>query len=386
MKRRFTYLLLSLRGFLKLIPAFILTALIVFVAATVVLKSVIKDESLARVGICGEIEGVYLNIATSFLEDTKSIEIVSFDSEEEALSELKQHKISGFVSVPVGFMEEALSGNNIPLSYTVLKSPASLAQTMTREVVTALSPVVYNSQNAVFGMRKYLRDIKQTAILEDETNKLTMEYIFNLIRRQNLFEKNVTGVSEGTDMREYYTGAMWVLFVLICGTVALPKVVRRDSSLTSLLYSRGMGIVSQVLCEWIAYSLSVCITSTAIGYVMLGSASKAFSTIPAALLITAMQFLIFELSSSVISGTILHFFTVIITAYLSGLFYPSLFFPEAIQRIGAVIPSGQAFTYAKQIMSDTLSTSSIIALTVTIVILITATAVKRYAGMRGHGI
>ena len=66
MKRCFVYFFLSLRSYLKLIPAFILTALLVLLATVAVLRSVIKEDTLAKVGICGEVEGIYLNIATSF--------------------------------------------------------------------------------------------------------------------------------------------------------------------------------------------------------------------------------------------------------------------------------------------------------------------------------
>ena len=67
---------------------------------------------------------------------------------------------------------------------------------------------------------------------------------------------------------------------------------------------------------------------------------------PAAAVIAALHFLLFELISDMISGILLQFLTAVILSYLSGCLYPITFFPESIQKLAPWLPSGACLSYA----------------------------------------
>ena len=382
MRRRFVYFYLCVKKTLRLVPLFILTALLIMAVTVFALKNVGEDRSVIKIGICGDIDGMYLNIASAFLKNSGEVEIVAFDSEEQAMSSLKKGDIQGFATVPKGFIDMAMSGNNIPLTFTTVSSPAKLSQAITQEIISILSPVVYNSQNAVFGMRRYLSDIGQYRLANAETDKMMAEYILTLIQRDKLFDVTVVGISDGVGIRDYYKGALWVLFVVLCGVIAQPRM-KHDSCLSALLVFGRLGVISQVLCEWTAYTLTVCIASVLSCIAIFGNISAVLGILPAMILLTAMQFLIFELSPSIISGSVLHFFIAVITSYISGLFYPSYFFPHALQEIGKILPVGQAFKLVKQTLSDTVTVDTVAVAVIISVILIALAMVKRRIEMRG---
>ena len=386
MKKRFVYFLLSLRSSLRLIPAFILAGIVVAAAAYAVISGATEEKEIAKIGICGDVNNLYFNLATGLLRESDTAEIVLFHSEDEAMKALKNREIQGFASVPDSFMEDAHHGKNQTIIYTVLKSPAELSHTLTREVIEAVSPLVYNTQNAVFGMSRYLHDVGRGGIASNEIDKMSLEYVMTLLKRDRLFDVEVVGVSDGVDLMGYYKSSAFVLLVLICGTVALPKKIRRSSSLPALLSTKGVGVIWQVVSEWTAFSLTVSVVTSLFGGVLFGSVGAGIRLIPAVLMLTSVQYLIFELSTSTVAGTLMQFFAVMIASYVSGLFYPSFFFPEKLRAMGEILPTGLSFGFAKQVLSGSLSADTLATVTAVAIAFVLLTAAVRHIRMRGEGI
>ena len=99
--------------------------------------------------------------------------------------------------------------------------------------------------------------------------------------------------------------------------------------------------------------------------------------LPAVLAITALQFLLYELSDSVVSGVLLQFITAIGLAYVSGCLYPISFFPESIRAISAITPSGIARGYLSSLISGDGSTAQLISLVCYALILLAITVLVR---------
>ena len=74
------------------------------------------------------------------------------------------------------------------------------------------------------------------------------------------------------------------------------------------------------------------------------------SVLPVLIMIGAMQFLMYELTSEFVSGVLLQFVVGIALAYLSGCLYPISFFPDSIQLLADILPTGMALRYMNQIM------------------------------------
>ena len=67
--------------------------------------------------------------------------------------------------------------------------------------------------------------------------------------------------------------------------------------------------------------------------------------LPVTLMLSAMQFLLYELVKGVVSSLICQFICSISMAYLAGVFYPSNFFPETMRILGQLLPVGTAMRY-----------------------------------------
>lgn len=394
MKKKIVYLLLSLKKSLRLLPSMLAAALVLTVAVTVIAVNMKNSdtEELASIGAVGDTTNAYVGIAATLITESDSFNVTVFDSEEEAMEALCNHEIQGFVTVPEGFVDAAMVGQNIPLYYTVLKTPAGLSHTLTREIAETLSPVVNSSQNAVYGMRKYLRDTGNTALLNSESDKMSVSFVFDILERDRLFDVRTVGVSHSLSTAGYYVAAISVLFVLICGVIASPHMIRRDSSLSRLLSSRGVGIISQTLCEWLSFFLVIylmLLLFAAVQGLMLGKTEigvlkgvgeallYAARLLPVAAVISAMQFCIYEFCSTAVSGMMTQFFAAIILSYVSGLFYPEYFFPDSLQAVARALPVGAAFAYSREALSGEIGTVTLLSVLLISLLLLALSAIIR---------
>ena len=96
------------------------------------------------------------------------------------------------------------------------------------------------------------------------------------------------------------------------------------------------------------------------------------------IMIGAMQFFMYELTSGFVSGVLLQFLSAIVLGYLSGCLYPIGFFPHNIQRLANVLPTGIALQYLNHIMlGETFIAERIELLLYSIVFLVLAILVRR---------
>ena len=77
-------------------------------------------------------------------------------------------------------------------------------------------------------------------------------------------------------------------------------------------------------------------------------------------MITLMHTLFYELSDNTVSSVLILFIISVGLSYISGLFYPIGFFPEAIQKISAYLPTGAGFGYLRNTLTGTLSVKDIL--------------------------
>ena len=64
--------------------------------------------------------------------------------------------------------------------------------------------------------------------------------------------------------------------------------------------------------------------------------------IPVIVMLSAFNLMLFEISKNVVSGVLLHFFSTLLLCYISGCLYPIYAFPEIIQKLDYILPTGIA--------------------------------------------
>ena len=177
------YFKISLKRISKALPSLVCITLVILISGITLLFSCLsKDKVVTAIGIVGNTEETYIDFALTLLEENESFEIIPF-SKEEANTILKAQKIQGYAEIPQNFVDAAMKGENIPFTYTVLKKPSSLYHVITKETVSMISVLLNESQNAVYGMRRFLRDTSQKALLDEKSEEMSFKYVANILQK-----------------------------------------------------------------------------------------------------------------------------------------------------------------------------------------------------------
>jgi len=94
----------------------------------------------------------------------------------------------------------------------------------------------------------------------------------------------------------------------------------------------------------------------------------------------------YELVTNLISGILLQFFASVILCFISGCMYPISFFPQAVQKMSAFLPTGMARQQIAHCILNTHDTKNTAALCVFgCVFLVCSILIRRVkiAGVRG---
>ena len=305
-----------------------------------------KEEDVRAIGLVGNTEDSYVRMAAALLSEAEGLDAVFLD-EDEAKEMLLDEKLQGYAVIPDDFISSAMKGKNVPFSYYLLKKPSALSHMLTGEIVSSVSVLLTESQRAVYGMRQLLRDEGLRDRLSEETEGLSFRLVSVILERDKLFEESETGDLNSLSTLEGFTVSGMLIFALTLGICLAPYLVKRDLSLSRLLSSMGISPAVQVLLEWCAFALFILIFTSAV-MLLLSLFFPVFElsllprTIPALLLLSALQFFVYEISTSVVAGILLQFFSSFTLAYLSGYFYPSYLFPDSVTNIAKYLPTAVA--------------------------------------------
>ena len=345
-----TYFTLSLK---RLLPS-LLAILFISLALVLIILSVLSfsdTKETKKIAIVSYTDDFYVDIASEILSETEQFETVRL-SESEARESLISGEIQGYAVVPENFISSAMKGKNVPFSYYLLKKPSALSHVLTGEIVESVSVLLTESQRAVSGMRQYLKDSSQKGKLTSETEKMSFSIVSKILNREAFFDTETLSEGESLSTIEYYFISVVLVFYLILGTSLSGYMIKENLSLSRLLSSRGLSVTGQIICEWTAFLIITSVFPLVLSIIaglFLGVQNTLLLFLPLAILST-FQFFVYELSGSVVAGTLAQFFSSLLFAYVSGYFYPSYFFPEGLRKIASFLPTGKAFSISESLI------------------------------------
>lgn len=367
-------LLAQLKRIRKVFPfVFCMTILLtagILLLALAMQKSDALSERKAKINIAlvGNAEDTYLGFGFSAIQKLDpsryTIDFLNME-EKEAQDKLERGEINAYVVIPDGFIESVNNGENKPLTYAVDGSASNMGTILMNELIGIISDLFTNSQNVIYGIRQLIAERNMWDIFGEATDTLFLHLMNLFLNRMDLFLTDCLGASNGLSFLSYYFTAFFILFMLFWGITCSSLFVKRDCSLPCLLKARGQNAVSQILAEYIAY-LTLMMTNLLLLILPLGLVFHLFGIkpteweagimtelflfvvklLPAAAVIAALHFFLYELISDMISGILLQFLTAVSLSYLSGCLYPITFFPESIQKLAPWLPSGVCLSYA----------------------------------------
>ena len=389
MRRGYFYFCMQLKRVFKILPIQLFLNFLVCTCVGALVVFFIQDGLLSsgtkkyQIGIVGDMTDSYLGFGISTLQavdDARFVIELTGMSEEEARKAFRKGELYAFVRIPDGLVESIESGaNDRPVTYVAAEGQKGIGSIVMNEIVDVVSNIVTRSQSGIYGMQNILRDYGRTDNLWEATEQLNFRYLDIVLGRRKFCDVEILGMANGLSTEGYFFCSILIFFLLLSGINNSPLFSQKSGDLAGFLKARGVGAAGQVAGEYLAY---VCLMLACILEIFLVLAvvmgSGAFQIaeweglgaepllgfllrfLPVAFMLAAMQFLIYELVSGIVSSLLLQFICSISMGYLSGFFYPANFFPQTLQKIGRLLPTGAALRYTDSCMVGEISLSSML--------------------------
>lgn len=369
------YFRVQIKRICRLLPAqqlgTLLLVLCLGVGAWLLMKNGDYGESRTRfeVGLVGNTEDTYLGFGIQAIQsiDTSRY-MVNFQTltEEEADRALKRRKLSCYVRIPDELVESLVYGRNDRSIDVVAANGDGIFASLAGQLADIVSSLVLNSQSAVFGMQGVLYNHGMSGLAGRYTDDFNLRFFDIVLNRTDLCRQEILGIRNGISTAGYYLCGLLVFLLLLSGITGSPLFARRNRELNSLMASKGIGALVQVSGEYLAYAGMnlLCLTEVVLlvgvlrvmgifdidEWKYLGAEALAglwWLLVPVSLMLSALQFLVYELVPGMVNSILLQFLCSIVMGYLAGCFYPYTFFPDVLQKIGVCLPAGAALRYVQ---------------------------------------
>ncbi len=378
MRTAAVYLGLQLKRAGKMLPRMLAVTLVLaaLVALVGLMLSRMNDSDDAqekiRIGVVGDMEAGGVAYGVSVME---SLDSTRFSlsllpmPEEEASRALKSSELDAYLIVPDGFVDAMMVGEHRPVTFVTRDVGAGVGGILIRELAQTVSALVLETENAVYGLQDYTAENFPERNPYADGDTLTYKYMMKILDRDRLFQVETVGAADQLSLPGYYLCGFTVLFAMLWAISCTPLFTGRSRELSRLLSADGFGAAGQVLTEFISFVLLM--LCGVLGAGLLGSVLGkrlgltipelagqgaaglwrfGLGALPAALMLCAMAFFLFELTDSTVGGILVLFFSAGVQGYLSGCFYPSTFFPEGLRTIGALLPAGTAMSHMRSLL------------------------------------
>lgn len=374
MKGFMLYFTLQMKRAVKIFPTVLCTMALLGTLLAVSVFALMKMESESdkmlkvRVGIVGEIDrymGLNIEALINVLSAKFGAEFVSL-SEEEAKEQMHAGKMNAYVLVPEDLVDSIVSTeNNSPITYVASEGQKGISGIVMDEVVDVISKLITCPQSSILGMQNYLRETGRREELWPATEELNLIYIGAVANIYHVGSTEIVGMANRVSTGGYYLCSILVVFLLLCGLNLGSLFMRKQNALCKLLASKGQDVKMQVLGEYLAYFFMVLVffgIVLSLVYVLklaevlpIKELSRlefgeymifACKLVPVVAVITAMQFMLYELVDNMVSSILVQFLLAVAMGYVAGCYYPLSFFPKLLQVFGELTPVGSALVYA----------------------------------------
>lgn len=349
------YFCVQLKRLLRLILPVLLVTAILFGCLMVVYDTIsgMTEESKVttkfQIGVVGTASDFYLQMglkAMDSIDSTRfSIELVEME-EKAAEDAMRRGRIAAFVVFPEGFLNAAFHGDIMPLKFVCTAGSVGLVSMVKEEFTQLVEIMLLEAQKGIYGSGDAMNSIGLSG--SKVVNDISIAYAEFVFSRGNVYRATTLEAFDGLGMEGYLvTGLCIVLFMLICLTFA-PMMIRRDHALGRMLCAQGRGVITQIFCDFGVYLLALAgIAAVVLAYLVFWmqatvTGAMLLQALPVLLMLGGMSFLMYELASDLVSGVLLQFFTALMLCFITGCMYPITFFPEAVQKLSAFLPTGIA--------------------------------------------
>jgi hypothetical protein len=349
------YLFLQLKRLLRiLVPALLVAAILfgclalAYQAAVSVLNDSEKQMKI-KMGVVGTAGDSFLEMGMLALNTMDSSRYaINFVTLEEAEAEdmMRRGEISAFIVIPDGFIDKAMYGEIMPVKYVSTVGAVGVVSLLKDEITKMVEDIVIETQKGIFGTGDAMREEGLSS--GEAEYELTFAYFDFIFSRSKMYAVSELGNAEGIGMEEYLLSGLCVVLLMLVCLVFAPTMVRSDMSLARVLSAGRRSVTKQSICDFVVYLVAIlCVIAVLLGIAagtgwVDATAGVILSWIPIVIAMGALSFLLYELTTNLISGVLLQFFALLALCFVSGCFYPVSFFPDSVQTLAAYLPTGIA--------------------------------------------
>ena len=382
MSRFIAYLRAQSLRTLKLYPIVFAFTVLLTMGLSVILLQMFASNDAAdsrqhiRIGIVGDITDTYLEAGLFALRNLDSsqyyLDFVT-TTEEDAAAQLGRGELMAYLRIPQGFVEDMINGRDVDIAFVAGNSPSALGPLLMREIAETVSDIVVYAQKGVYGYDALADGRLGLSQRYENVNELSLVYATRIFGRDAVYRVDIIGISQGLPFKDYYLCAGFFLILLMCGTICAPLLIKTDLALPRLMHTTGFSSRWQIGGELLPFALMLCVNSV----LLLTVAGTVFSAqtdtfgilpeytsvtdylllavrlLPVVLLIAAWQFLVYELTSHLISGVLLQVLLTLSLSYASGFMLPLAALPPTLQAVSAYLPTGIGFRYMSGLLTET---------------------------------
>ena len=374
------YLILQAKRLARVMPAVLLVATVLFGALTLAYGSLLQannedpQKNPMRIGIVGTADDRLLELGISALSTMDSsrfaFELVSFD-EKTAQQELEAGALVAYFVFPQGFMQSALQGVVPSIEYVGRPGAQGIVSMLNEEVTLLISDLVEAAQKGVYGSWKALSKQGFPQKGGKVMSALSIDYVRLILRRSQMYQQETLGISDGLGFSGYLLCGLTVLMLQLLTLPFAPVFIPKNRPLRYVVASKGTGVAAQCICRaavYFAALVGVCVL--VLGGMELAGELQLFEGIslfalkdmlrflPVIFMVAGISFFVYTLATDMVGGVLLELLGSVMLCFLSGCLYPAYFFPDVLQRVGAVLPTGCARAYLASIFTNANATAA----------------------------
>lgn len=324
-------------------------------------------------GITGDTSDDYFQMGMRIVEEmdnTRDTVTFEFMDETTARAALERQDIHGYLVIPDDFITSVMRGENKKAILVTGTAQENIGMLLVREIADTVSVLLTESQTGIYAYSDYVRENLGEGPSEEQIIKLNLRYFDLILPRDEIYELDTPDSMTVLSKQGYYVCAVFVLFVLFLGIAGCPLLIRGDDSLSRMLLIRGRGPLYQCLSEYGAWCVTMLAVYGMLSLVLIVPARLAGEAVPELSgmslmqylgmavsfvwlvpVICAMEYFLCQAAKSLLSGLLLCFCCAAALGYLTGCFYPLSFWPEAVQKAVAILPTGLLMDYMGRILT-----------------------------------
>lgn len=354
------YFLIQCKRMLRMVPAVLCAVLVLTVSLFGIYRGIVQlstdpdAQTKFKIAMVGQSEDTFLDLAIQAVEafDSSrfSIELLRMQ-EDEAAAALARGDIPAYVVIPEGFIEAALHGQVLTLDFVSTSGAAGLVSLFKDELTRVVEDIVIACQKGMFGVTQALTENGGEALADQFVHDISIQYVEFVFTRADTYTVRELGIGDSLKLEGYLLCGFSVLLLLLMALPFAPLFIRRQCSLEQVLSAKRCGAFAQTVCEFAGFLLSECIVLLialgAIGALLgaweqLMDIQSLWRIFTVVLWVCTLSVLLYEISTDLVSGVLLHFFASLSLCFVCGCLYPVHFFPETVQRIARWLPASHA--------------------------------------------